>query len=169
MAGGGLGNYAHDAMTDEDPGPALKRLYARADEWFGIKSDEMSSIVRRINESTKEMSRLLQLDTGSGGDVEGIIAQADKQLLEVSKQTLAAGEGEKGMSSLLIDAVQRLIAEIFVDDSAAEARVRTMLVFGMINWTHTWFSEKGPVSADRLAAMAVDLTLAAAERCQGPS
>ncbi|MDX2017454.1 MAG: GGDEF domain-containing protein [Planctomycetota bacterium] len=102
----GLGNYAHDAMTDEDPGPALKRLYARADEWFGIKSDEMSSIVRRINESTKEMSRLLQLDTGSGADVEGIIAQADKQLLEVSKQTLAAGEGEKGMSSLLIDAVQ---------------------------------------------------------------
>jgi hypothetical protein len=34
-----------------------------------------------------------------------------------------------------------------------------MLFFGMINWTHTWFNPKGPVSADALADMAVDIAL----------
>jgi hypothetical protein len=34
-----------------------------------------------------------------------------------------------------------------------------MLYFGMINWTHTWFDPRGPVSAGALAEMTVDLTL----------
>jgi AcrR family transcriptional regulator len=35
----------------------------------------------------------------------------------------------------------------------------TMLFFGMINWTHTWFRPAGALSAERLADMAVDLML----------
>ena len=35
----------------------------------------------------------------------------------------------------------------------------TMLFFGMINWTHTWFRAEGRVSAESLAEMAVDLML----------
>jgi AcrR family transcriptional regulator len=35
----------------------------------------------------------------------------------------------------------------------------TMLFFGMINWTHTWFRAEGRVSAEHLADMAVDLML----------
>jgi AcrR family transcriptional regulator len=63
----------------------------------------------------------------------------------------------------IIDNVQRLLAEVFERKvSSAEARVRTMLVFGMINWTHTWFDPSGPISVDRLADMVVDFTLGAA-------
>ncbi len=35
----------------------------------------------------------------------------------------------------------------------------TMLFFGMINWTHTWFRADGAVTPERLADMAVDLML----------
>ena len=35
----------------------------------------------------------------------------------------------------------------------------TMLFFGMINWTHTWFRPEGRVSAESLADMAVELML----------
>ncbi len=35
----------------------------------------------------------------------------------------------------------------------------TMLFFGMINWTHTWFRAEGRVSAEGLADMAVDVML----------
>lgn len=38
-------------------------------------------------------------------------------------------------------------------------RPLTMLFFGMINWTHTWFRPDGPVSGEALADMAVDLML----------
>jgi len=41
----------------------------------------------------------------------------------------------------------------------ADLRARTMLYFGMLNWSHTWFSGKGPISRDGLAAMAADLVL----------
>ena len=33
----------------------------------------------------------------------------------------------------------------------------TMLFFGMVNWTHTWFDSKGAVSAEDLADMVVDV------------
>ncbi len=64
---------------------------------------------------------------------------------------------------MIIDSLQQLLVEIFDrNESGAEARVRTMLVFGMINWTHTWFDPNGPISADTLANMVIDFTLGAA-------
>lgn len=34
-----------------------------------------------------------------------------------------------------------------------------MLYFGMINWTHTWFDPKGPVTPNEIAELAANLTL----------
>ena len=61
----------------------------------------------------------------------------------------------------LIEIVQKLLVEI---EPALRRRpgasfAAAMLFFGTINWTHTWFNPKGPVSAGALAEMAVDLTL----------
>ena len=61
----------------------------------------------------------------------------------------------------LIEILQRLLAEIqpSLRQRASESYAAAMLFFGMINWTHTWFDPSGPVSADRLADMAVDVSL----------
>lgn len=61
----------------------------------------------------------------------------------------------------LIDTVANLLCEIEprLRLREAERRPAAMLVFGMINWTHTWFDPKGAVSAEQLADMAVDLAL----------
>ena len=59
----------------------------------------------------------------------------------------------------IIAAVQSLLVELdpaLAADPAA-ARVRTMLLFGMINWTHTWYDPAGPVSADQIADQALAL------------
>lgn len=42
---------------------------------------------------------------------------------------------------------------------SARAFAVTMLLFGSINWTHTWFDPKGPISAAALADAAVDMVL----------
>jgi hypothetical protein len=34
-----------------------------------------------------------------------------------------------------------------------------MLYFGMLNWTHTWMRDGGPVSRDEVADMATELLL----------
>ena len=75
----------------------------------------------------------------------------DRRTVIVSKQRM------------IVDTLQGLLVEIFGKlESTAEERVRTMLIFGMINWTHTWFDPNGTVSPDRLADMVVDFTMSAA-------
>jgi AcrR family transcriptional regulator len=61
----------------------------------------------------------------------------------------------------LIEVVQRLLSDIepSLKRKSGQAFASAMLFFGMINWTHTWFDAKGPVSAGALAEMAVDVAL----------
>lgn len=61
----------------------------------------------------------------------------------------------------LIELVQKLLVEIepALKRKSGAAFAAAMLFFGTINWTHTWFNPRGPVSAGALAEMAVDLTL----------
>lgn len=59
----------------------------------------------------------------------------------------------------VVDAVQDLMIEIDPDiaKNPGEARARTMLLFGMINWTSNWYDDKGPISPDALADMALEM------------
>lgn len=61
----------------------------------------------------------------------------------------------------LIAIVQGLLMDIqpALRARPGEGFAAAMLFFGMINWTHTWFDPAGPVSADAIADMAVDVTL----------
>jgi AcrR family transcriptional regulator len=61
----------------------------------------------------------------------------------------------------LIETVQKLFIEIEpqLKKKSGASFAAAMLYFGMINWTHTWFDPRGPVSAGALAEMTVDLTL----------
>lgn len=69
----------------------------------------------------------------------------------------------------LIEIVQALLIEIEpgLKRKSGESFAAAMLFFGMINWTHTWFDTKGPVSAGALAEMAADLTLGGLARASG--
>ncbi|HYD89517.1 MAG TPA: TetR/AcrR family transcriptional regulator [Vitreimonas sp.] len=66
----------------------------------------------------------------------------------------------------LIEMVQKLLVEIepTLKKKSGAAFSAAMLFFGTINWTHTWFDPRGPVSAGALAEMAVDLTLGGLRR-----
>ena len=64
-----------------------------------------------------------------------------------------------GRQRRLIEAVEGLLVEIQPDLPSPLRRPTTMLFFGMINWTHTWFHDGGPASADEVADLATDLTL----------
>jgi len=58
----------------------------------------------------------------------------------------------------IIASVEALVRELRPDAGPLTLPL-TMLFFGMINWTHTWFHAGGAVGADRLADMAVELML----------
>ena len=54
--------------------------------------------------------------------------------------------------------VESLILEIRPDLNPMTLPL-TMLFFGMINWTHTWFRPAGRIGADEIGELAVDLIL----------
>lgn len=62
----------------------------------------------------------------------------------------------------LIDTVQRLLIALHPDLAAdpAAARVRTMLLFGMINWTHTWYDPAGTIKPAAIADLALEMVQA---------
>jgi len=66
----------------------------------------------------------------------------------------------------LIESVRKLLIEIepALKRKNGQSFAAAMLFFGMINWTHTWFDAKGPVSAGALAEMVVDPTLGGLKR-----
>ena len=61
----------------------------------------------------------------------------------------------------IIRATERLLQSVFPQLGEHEALVHpiTMLYFGMINWTDTWFSEKGRLTPRQLAALVAELIL----------
>ena len=58
----------------------------------------------------------------------------------------------------IIAVLEALVREIRPDTNPITLPL-TMLFFGMINWTHTWFRPGGQVSPEELAELAVDLML----------
>jgi AcrR family transcriptional regulator len=62
----------------------------------------------------------------------------------------------------LIATVQALLAKIHPSlcNDRTRARVATMLLFGMLNWTLTWFDPEGPVPAEAVTDMVLERVLA---------
>jgi len=56
----------------------------------------------------------------------------------------------------IVTKFETIYCEIFPDlkSNPPLLRSKIMLFFGMINWTHTWFNPKGPITRDELAELA---------------
>ena len=59
---------------------------------------------------------------------------------------------QRGIIELVQNQIEKARPEL-----RGDARPLTMLFFGMINWTHTWFNPKGKVSPERLADLAAGI------------
>ncbi len=134
-----------------------------------ILFDVMISHVRALDEAAREAA------TGEGAPAEKLrrlahafmalyVGAADRHKVLLNeldnlddKRRAEIVKTQRG----LIEIVQRLLGEIEpkLRRRSSEGYAAAMLFFGMINWTHTWFDPKGPVSADAIADMAADLTL----------
>jgi AcrR family transcriptional regulator len=66
----------------------------------------------------------------------------------------------------LLDIMDRLLIEVRPDlaDEKPRRRALTMMFFGMLNFTHTWFDQSGPISGANVATMAADMYIAGLAR-----
>lgn len=82
-------------------------------------------------------------------------------LAELGCLPAAQQEEIRGLERRVVDLVAGVIARL--DGPSAHRRDAilpiTMMLFGMINWTYTWYRPEGPIKPEQLADMATDLLL----------
>ena len=94
------------------------------------------------------------------------VGAADKQkvlLYELEALPRSAKAEIVAKQRKIISRVEEMIvaAKPSLKKDRASLRAKTMLYFGMLNWTHTWFKPKGAITRDGLADMAADIILCA--------
>lgn len=74
-----------------------------------------------------------------------------------------------GKQRIVIEVTQKLLVALTpaLAGDPIRARVQTMLLFGMINWTHTWYDPDGIVKIDELAEMVLETIGKKAESKRG--
>ena len=102
----GLGNMAHDVLTEPDPGPAFRRFQIHAQLWFNMGPVESEALLRRIAAGAAEMSSLFRLNTGDAADTDDVLARARRQLAAMGHAPDSPEDpaGTVGLTALVTDA-----------------------------------------------------------------
>lgn len=133
---------------------------AKEDVLYAVMASHIEHLVEAVNavdqQSGSAGDKLLALLKRFMAHYVGAAARQkvllnDLEYLPADKRAVIVAQQRQVM-----DAVQQLVVAVdpaLAADPAA-ARVKTMLLFGMINWTGNWYDPDGPVKVDQLAEMA---------------
>jgi diguanylate cyclase (GGDEF)-like protein len=99
-----MGNLVHDVLTDEDPTPAMRKLYERGAQWFELKASEIDAVVRRVGDTAKELSSLFKLDVGPFGNAAEVLAKAEAGRAALMTEVAQMPGVRPGIESLLLSA-----------------------------------------------------------------
>lgn len=99
--------------------------------------------------------RLLRLYAGAA-DRQKVLLYDLARLPAADRRAIVAKEKK------LIAHVETILARAEPKADRAALRARTMLFFGMLNWTHTWLKPGAGLSRDEVADLAASTTLRAA-------
>ena len=139
---------------------------SKEDVLYGVMASHLDQLVQDVDQVlSREAAPAELLSALIHSFMRHYIGAADRQKVLLNELGNLPADRRKVIVDKqrgVIDAVQKLLEAIHpvLAGDAAMARAETMLLFGMINWTHTWFDPAGPVSADEFADMALDRILA---------
>ena len=81
--------YAESVLCDEDKGPALQKLYARAREHYGLEEHQVEEFLVGLEHAIAETAEMLSIELPAGKSHEDIMNEARVQIMEVSLGTAA--------------------------------------------------------------------------------
>jgi HD-like signal output (HDOD) protein len=103
----GLGNIAHDVLTDRDPLLALTRFRTLCLEWFELDGAIADDLLKKIAEGARQLGPLFQVNTGPAADAETLMAQARTQAENLTIQPSAPTHSPDALRTLLSDGAHR--------------------------------------------------------------
>jgi AcrR family transcriptional regulator len=155
------------ALACETSKSLISHYYpSKEDVLYGVMASHLDQLVQDVDQVlSREAAPAELLSALIHSFMRHYIGAADRQKVLLNELGNLPADRRKIIVDKqrgVIDAVQKLLEAIHpvLAADAVLARAETMLLFGMINWTHTWFDPAGPVSADQFADMALDRILA---------
>lgn len=144
--------------------------------YFGSKEDILFEVMsRHINalcEATSDISHddprehLAALTRAFVGQYRNASSEHKVLVNDLDKlpedRRVAIISGERQLVARVEAVLARLDPRL--EDDRACCRAAAMLYFGMINWTHTWFRDGGPLGLDGIADLAIAMTLDGVDR-----
>ncbi len=142
--------------------------------YYGSKEDILYSAMATHIEG---LSAAAKLAVAAGGSAEDVLRRLARQFMALyvgaaARHKVLLNDLESlpadrkaiivGQQRGLIKTVESLFITIWPDITRKKGvvRAKTMLFFGMINWTHTWFHAEGPITPADIADLACDHILA---------
>ncbi|MFK7759642.1 MAG: HDOD domain-containing protein [Phycisphaerales bacterium] len=99
----GLGNLIHAVLISENPTEALRSTYAKAQQWLDLSEMEVDQIIVETGDSAKEMAKVLEVDTGKLEQASDILARADRQIIEMTRENEVESYAAKEIGALVGD------------------------------------------------------------------
>ena len=139
---------------------------SKEDILFAVMKEHMEALLALIEEDAAGDTfqdelrhfthRLLRVYAGAANHQKVLLYDLDF-LPKQQRADIVANQRE------IIEHVDGLLARASpaLKRNRGKLRAKTMLYFGMLNWTHTWFKPSGPLTRDQLADLAVDTILGA--------
>ncbi len=123
--------------------------------------DQLEEDVAVANTPTPAAERLRAVVQRFMEHYSGAAARQTVLLNEMDNLPPARRDAILHQQRTIVAAVTRLLAELdpALAGDPTRARVQAMLLFGMINWTHTWFDPAGTLTPRDVADMALALVL----------
>lgn len=134
-------------------------LYAVMSSHIEQLVNDVEAVLGQPGDATTRLSALLQAFMAH------YVGAADKQKVLLNELDNLPPQQRTAIvkqQRIVIDAAQTLLVAMHPNlaSDPAKARVKTMLLFGMINWTHTWYDPSGPIKPDEIADLALRMAQA---------
>lgn len=142
--------------------------------YYPSKEDILFDVMDSHVQTLVEAARAIEIRSGATGDRIRAIAVALMKLYAGAEPNQKVLLNELGSlpaerravivehQRQLLDIMDRLLLEVKPDlaDNKPKRRALTMMFFGMLNFTHTWFHQNGPISGTDVALMAANMFIA---------
>jgi HD-like signal output (HDOD) protein/GGDEF domain-containing protein len=96
-----MGNLIHTVLAAENPTESLRNAYAKGSRWLGLTDSQVDELITNTGATTKELGNLFSIDVSSVPDPEEVLNNADRQLIELSKNQQIEGYAAKQFADLV--------------------------------------------------------------------
>jgi len=97
----GMGNLIHAVLCAKNPTEPLRRAYTMGSRWLGLSESQIDELITKTGESTKELGNLFSIDVSAVPDPQEVLNNADRQLIELSKNQQIEGYAAKQFTELV--------------------------------------------------------------------